>query len=79
MIACGEAKGGSATSGLRAVVDKLVKELLAPLAYGGPDVDLITGTETPNAITQSETYRTANPDNADQIVIAYNDSRGFSG
>ena len=79
MIACGEAKGGSATSGLRAVVDKLVKELLAPLAYGGPDVDLITGTETPNAITQSETYSTANPDNADQIVIAYNDSRGFSG
>src|SRR5258707_14994712 len=33
MIACGEAKGGSAaaTSGLGAFADKLMKELLAPL------------------------------------------------
>src|SRR5258706_9641792 len=48
MIACGEAKGGSAaaTSGLGAFADKLMKELLAPLAYGAADIDLITGDET---------------------------------
>jgi hypothetical protein len=47
-----------------------------PLAYGAADVNLITGTETSPNITQSETYSTANPDNPDQIVVAYNDSRG---
>ena len=47
-----------------------------PLAYGAADVDLITGTETAPNITQSETYTTANPDNPNQIVVAYNDSRG---
>ena len=47
-----------------------------PLAYGAADVNLITGTETSPNITQSETFTTANPDNPDQIVVAYNDSRG---
>ena len=46
-----------------------------PLAYGAGDVDLVTGTETPPHIIQSETYTTANPDNPDEIVVAYNDSR----
>src|SRR5206468_8385921 len=32
--------------------------------------------ETSPNITQSETYSTANPDNPNQIVVAYNDSRG---
>src|SRR5439155_1732032 len=37
--------------------------------------DLITGTETFPSVTQSETYTTANPDNPNQIVVTYNDSR----
>ena len=52
------------------------KKLLMPLAYGAADVDLITGTESSPNITQSETFTTANPENPDQIVVAYNDSRG---
>ena len=47
----------------------------APL-YGAGDVNLITGTETSPNVTQSETFTTANPDNPQQIVVAYNDSRG---
>ena len=50
--------------------------MTAPLAYGATDVDLVTGTETSPHIIQSETYSTANPDNPNQIVVAYNDSRG---
>ena len=34
--------------------------------------------ETFPTVTQSETYTTANPDNPDQIFVAYNDSRGRS-
>src|SRR5437773_1115490 len=75
MIACGEAEGGSAAPGNALV--KLARKLLpVPLAYGAADVDLVTGTETPPHIIQSETYTTANPDNPNQIVAAYNDSRG---
>ena len=48
---------------------------MAPL-LGGTDVDLITGTETSPHITQSETFVAANPDNPNEIVVAYNDSRG---
>src|SRR6266404_1699192 len=73
MIACGEAEGGSA-SPYRAF-SQLLNKLTAPLAYGAADVDLITGTETFPAVTQSETYTTANPDNPNQIVVTYNDSR----
>ena len=79
MIACGEAKGGSAATSPLGALDQLLKKVLAPLAYGAGDVDLITGTETFPAVTQSETFSWANPDNPDQIVVAYNDSRGFSG
>src|SRR6184192_833900 len=75
MIACGESPGGSAAPGNALV--KLARKLLpVPLAYGAADVDLVTGTETPPHIIQSETYTTANPDNPNQIVAAYNDSRG---
>ena len=77
MIACGEVPGGStsATSTLGPSATSS-KRLSMPLAYGAADVDLITGTETSPNITQSETFTTANPDNPDQIVVAYNDSRG---
>src|SRR5213078_1516148 len=77
MIACGEVHGvsTSATSTL-GPVGHYIKKLLMPLAFGAADVNLITGTETSPNITQSETYSAANPDNPQQIVVAYNDSRG---
>src|SRR5437867_2410794 len=74
MIACGEAQGGSASPA--GTFSQFVQQLLpAPLAYGATDVDLVTGTETSPHITQSETYTAANPDDPNQIVVAYNDSR----
>ena len=76
MIYCGEAEGGSASASGGS--SEFVQQLLAPLAYGAADVDLVTGTETFPNVTQSETYTSANPDNPDQIVVAYNDSRGRS-
>ena len=78
MIACGAAEGGSASSSVGGFFHRIgqaVKKLLVP-DYGAADVDLITGTETPQNITQSETYTMANPDNPQQVVVAYNDSRG---
>ena len=79
MIFCGQ-KGrrepeGSAGS---SAFSKLVQKLTAPLTYGATDVDLITGTETSPNITQSETFTTANPDNPNEIVVAFNDSRGVN-
>jgi hypothetical protein len=75
MIACGLSTGGKPSPAAR--LSKFVNSLLpSPLAYGGTDVDLVTGTETPPHIIQSETFTTANPDNPDQIVVCYNDSRG---
>src|SRR5260370_12787397 len=69
MIACGQGQGGSASHGgiVAQVIQKLplpqgLKKLLAPLAYGAADVDLINHPETSPNITQSETYSTANPD-----------------
>src|SRR5438094_1312452 len=76
MIFCGLSEGGKAVSGEKQHFPRLVKSLTAPLAYGSTDVDLITGTESFPNVTQSETFTTANPDNPDQIVVAYNDSRG---
>ena len=73
MIYCGQAKGGSASPSSGSY--PITQQLLAPLAYGGADVDLITGGETFAAVTQSETYTLANPDNPNQIVVTYNDSR----
>src|SRR2546421_10394545 len=72
MIACGESEGGSASP--YPAFSQLLRKLTAPLAYGAADVDVITGTETFPAVTQSETYTTANPDNPNQIVVNYNDS-----
>jgi hypothetical protein len=74
MIACGE--GGSASTSPLAAVNQAIEKVLAPLTYGGADVDLVTGTETPPHIIQSETYTNANPDNPLQVVAAFNDSRG---
>src|SRR5262252_1997557 len=45
MIACGEARGGVASP--YPAFSRLVNSLTAPLAYGGADVDLVTGTQTP--------------------------------
>ena len=77
MIACGEVPGTatSATSTL-GPVGRLIKKLLMPLAYGASDVNLITGTETSPNVVQSETFTWANPDNPNQVIVAYNDSRG---
>src|SRR6188472_4405896 len=47
MIHCGQAKGGSEPGeGASSAFSKLVRNLTAPLVYGGTDVDLVTGTET---------------------------------
>ena len=73
MIFCGEAVGGSASA--FGETSPLVQELLGPL-FGAADVNLVTGAENSPNITQSETYSLANPDNPDQIVVTYNDSRG---
>ena len=77
MIACGEAAGRfdlcTSTLGPSA---SLSKNCSPPLAYGGADVNLITGTETSPNVTQSETFTSVNPDNPNHIVVAYNDSRG---
>jgi len=74
MIACGEAEGGSASPG--DAFSQFVQELLQPSAYGTTDVDMITGAESNPNVTQSETFTASNPDNPNQIVVAYNDSRG---
>ena len=74
-IFCGEAVGGSPS--FSGESSQFVQELLAPL-LGTGDVNLITGTETFSHITQSETFATANPDNPNEIVVAYNDSRDVS-
>ena len=79
MIHCGVGKGRqNLKSAGSSAFSKLVQKLTAPLAYGATDVDLITGTETSPNITQSETFTTANPDNPNEIVVAYNDSRGVN-
>src|SRR6266446_5914692 len=76
MIACGESPGGSPSP--YGAFSQLLHTVTAPLAYGGADVDLITGTDSITHPTQSETYTLANPDNPNQIVVTYNDSRTAS-
>jgi hypothetical protein len=73
MIACGEAQGGFDST--YPAFSQLLNNLEAPLAFGGTDVNLITGTETSPHVIQSETYSAANPDDPNEIVVAYNDSR----
>src|SRR3954452_1729533 len=75
MIACGEAQGGSGSPS-NALANLVQKLLPVPLAYGAADVDLVTGTETPPHIIQSETYSTANPDTPYEICVPFNASRG---
>src|SRR5262245_24552298 len=77
MIACAadSTPGYSGVTGFFQRVGQGVKRLLTPL-YGAGDVNLITGTEISPNIVQSETFTTVNPDNPQQICVAYNDSRG---
>jgi hypothetical protein len=80
MVACGVAPKGKASPAK--AFSKFVQSLLpSPLAYGGADVDLITSPPPENfpSVTQSETYTTANPDNPNEILVAYNDSSGAAG
>ncbi len=74
MIACGEAEGGKPSAS--GALFEAIRSALAPLTYGSIDVDLITGGETSPNVTQSETFTASNPDDPNQIVVAYNDSRG---
>src|SRR4051794_34337440 len=69
LIHCGMAQGGSEEEGEEAGGGE-------PLAFGTTDVDLVTGADTSPHVIQSETFTTANPDNANQVLIGYNDSRG---
>ncbi len=75
MIYCGQAQGGSPDAEGESL--SFAEELLAPL-LGTADVDLITGTDSGTHITQSETFTAANPDNPNEIIVAYNDSRGVA-
>src|SRR3954466_8132464 len=59
MIACGEAEGGSANLSAVEKFVQNIKSVFVPQAFGGSDVDAITGTETSPNITQSETYTAA--------------------
>ena len=80
MLNCGEGRGGTPkgapTSAFSQLVQKLLPSPRAPLTFGAADVNLVTGTETFPNTTQSETFTTANPDNPDQVCVAFNDSRG---
>ena len=76
-IACGLEPGGFPS--VLETVHEAIQEALAPLAYGGPDVNLISPqTDAGSHITQSETYSLANPDDPNQILVTYNDSRGVA-
>jgi hypothetical protein len=81
MLNCGEGRGGTPkgapTSAFSRLVQKLLPPSLAPLTYGATDVNLVTTTvDTFPNTTQSETFTTANPDNPDEVMVAFNDSRG---
>ena len=69
MIACGLSKGGRPFHGDG--VSKLVQKLMAPVSYGGLDVDLITSPETFPVVTQSTTFSWANPDTNDIVVASF--------
>ena len=75
-IACGLEPGGFPS--VFETVHQAIQEALAPLAYGATDKDLITGTDAGTHITQSETYSLANPNNPNEILVTYNDSRGVA-
>src|SRR5438552_2095372 len=77
MIACASdgAPDSSSVGAFFQRVTQGVKKIFVPL-YGAGDVNLINHPETSPNIVQSETFTTINPDNPQQIVVAYNDSRG---
>src|SRR5262245_26241438 len=77
MIACAadSTPGSAFAGGFFQRVGQGIKKLLVPL-YGAGDVDVINHPESSPNIVQSETYTQANPDNPQQIVVAFNDSRG---
>jgi len=76
-IACGLEPGGFPS--VLETVHQAIQEALAPLAYGGTDKDLISPqTDAGTHITQSETYSLANPNNPNEILVTYNDSRGVA-
>jgi hypothetical protein len=75
MIACAADGASGPMGGFFQRVTQGVKKILLPL-YGAGDVNLINHPETSPHIVQSETFTTVNPDNPQQIVVAYNDSRG---
>ena len=78
MVFCGAAHGGEpGAAASSSAFSRLVQSLTAPLVYGRADVDLITEDKSFPYVTQSETFTTANPDNPDQIVVGYTDTRGF--
>ena len=76
-IACGLEPGGFPS--VLETVHQAIQETLAPSAYGGADKNLINPqTDAGTHITQSETYSLANPDNPNEILVTYNDSRGVA-
>src|SRR5215471_8697831 len=77
MIACAadSTPGSAFAGGFFQRVGQGIRKLLVPL-YGAGDVDVINHPETSPNIVQSETYTQANPDNPQQVVVAFNDSRG---
>ena len=77
MLACAAdwASGPSSVGAFFQRIGQAVKKLLVPL-YGAGDINLINHPETSPNITQSETFTWANPDNPQQVLSCYNDSRG---
>ena len=77
MLACAAdwASGPSSVGGFFQRIGQAVKKLLVPL-YGAGDVNLINHPETSPNVVQSETFTTVNPENPQQVVVCYNDSRG---
>ena len=76
MIACGESEGGSPSP--YGAFSQLLHQAIIPPLFGTTDVEEITGADTFSHVTQSETYTLANPDNPNQVVVTYNDSRTAS-
>ncbi|HUS16626.1 MAG TPA: hypothetical protein VM536_16650, partial [Chloroflexia bacterium] len=72
MQQCGRVPGGQpATGGAGSVTSAFRAQ--NPAAYGGADVNTITGAETSPNVTQSETFVWGQ---GNTVIAAYNDSRG---
>src|SRR5256886_214953 len=76
MVACGEAEGGSPSTG--GAFSQFVQNLLpAPLFIGGTDSDVIVPDAAYPKVTQSESMEWGGPNNT--WVVNYNDSRTSGG